>query len=135
MNLERIEAVLQLLQRQTYVGELSVAGDGWRLQVRRGRYFPLPPLEEASEEVSSDTPERLAVRAGMVGVFRSLPNSPRRGDHVALGDQVGNIDSMRIPNPVVAEEAGYITDILVEDGEPVEYGQELFALSAEQPVE
>src|SRR5687767_3521872 len=134
MNLERIEAVLQLLQRQGHVGELAVEGDGWRLEARRGRYFPLPPLEPAPGEPAPEAPQGLTVRAGWVGVFRALPNPPQPGDHVAAGDTVGNIDSMRIPNPVLAEASGYVVDILVEDGDPVEYGQELFELAAEQPL-
>ena len=42
LNLDRIEAILRLLQQQPHVGELSVEGDGWRVQARSGASVPLP---------------------------------------------------------------------------------------------
>jgi acetyl-CoA carboxylase biotin carboxyl carrier protein len=54
---------------------------------------------------------------------------------VKRGATVGHIDSMRILNPVVAEESGTVIEVLVEDGDPVEYGQRLFVLSDALPLE
>jgi biotin carboxyl carrier protein len=130
MNLDRIEAILRLLQRQVHVGEISVDGQGWRLQARRAPGAPMPPFMETP--VSADEPaepERVSIRAGQVGVFRAPRRPLSVGDEVERGAAVGQIDSMRILNPVVAEMGGRVEKILVEDGEPVEYGQELFVLA------
>jgi biotin carboxyl carrier protein len=133
MNLDRVEAILKLLQRQEHVGELSVEGSGWRLQARRGREFLIPSDEEPPPQEAPLAPAVSSVRAGMVGVFRASEKPLRAGDPVAPGATVGNIDSMGILNPVTVEEAGFVTGLLVEDGDPVEYGQELLSLSPEPP--
>lgn len=132
MNVDRIEAILRLLQRHPNAGELIVEGEGWRLSARKGRGIPpsYPPTE--AEPASAELePERLYVRAGRVGIFRAGKPALQKGDAISRGRAVGQIDSMRILNPVVSEEDGYVTELLVEDGDAVEYGQALFVLAAE----
>lgn len=133
MNHERIEAILRLLQGQSYVGEIAVEGDGWKLEALKawGAPSPLPPADllEAADTADPAT----IVQAGMVGVYRAPETPLHPGDFVEQGAGVGNIDSMRILNPVTAPEAGYIVEVLVEDGDPVEYGQELLVLRAQLP--
>jgi len=129
MNLDRIEAILRLLQRQVHVGEIGISGEGWRLQARRAPGAPMPPFMEAS--TVSEEPveaERVVIRAGQVGIFRAPKRALSAGDEVERGAAVGQIDSMRILNPVVAETGGRLEKVMVEDGDPVEYGQELFVL-------
>jgi oxaloacetate decarboxylase alpha subunit len=129
MNVERIEAVLRLLQRQSHVGEVAVEGDDWKLRARRIRgLFPPPPAELDPTAEPESTTERHVVRAGMVGIYRAPKKQPRPGDVVAEDTVMGNIDSMRILNPIVAHQSGYVVTTLVEDGDAVEYGQELFIL-------
>ena len=135
MNLDRVEALLKLLQRQQHVGTLSVEGDGWRLHARRGAIIPMVPLAETAVAAEPEPEEeRQVVRALAVGVYRA-PNTPvRGGDFISEGKQLGDIDSMRILNPVTTEHSGYVTDTMIEDGDPVEYGQQLFVLSPEPPT-
>lgn len=135
MNLDRIEAILRLLHRQQHVNELSVRADGWRVQAKKAPGFAPPPEPPAlsPEPAAAELP--LVIRAAQVGIYRSPERPLRPGDHVARGATVGQIDSMRVLNPVVAEESGYVVHVAVEDGDPVEYGQELYALTAELPRE
>src|SRR3712207_6279701 len=99
MKLDRIEAILRLLQRQEHVGEISVEGDGWRLQARKARApyapgAPFVPTEETPIPEAPDLSPYLAVRAGMVGIYRA-PDAPLRpGDFVARGAAVGDIEAM-----------------------------------------
>lgn len=131
MNVERIEAVLQLLQQQAHVGEVSVEGAGWKLRARRIRGLMSPPPESVSlAEDDGGAPERQVIRAGMVGIFRAPKKTLRSGDFVTAETVVGNIDSMRIMNAITAQHSGYVVSTLVEDGDAVEYGQELFVLDA-----
>ena len=90
------------------------------------------PVEEAKEEEDySNSPN--AVKSPMVGVvyLSSNPNSPtyvKEGDAVAAGDTVCLIEAMKTFNPVKAHKSGRVTKVLVETGEPVEYGEPLIII-------
>ena len=70
----------------------------------------------------------------MVGTFYSSP-SPDSDPYVNSGDSVSAetivciIEAMKIMNEIQAEQSGSIAEVLVESGQPVEYGQRLFRLS------
>ncbi|HTE18428.1 MAG TPA: biotin/lipoyl-containing protein [Armatimonadota bacterium] len=133
LNLDRIEAILRLLRQQPYVGELTVEGDGWRVQARSGASVPLPQVQTpAPVEETPAEEQRHSVRAGMVGIYRAPKQPIRPGSFIDQDAIAGNIDSMRILNPVTVDESGYVVAVLVEDGDPVEYGQELLVLSPGQ---
>ena len=130
MNVERVEAILRLLHGQPHIGEVAVEGDGWRVQARRGPgTAPLDLADTAEDALPVEA--RHPIRAGRVGIFRASPKTPAVGDHVAQGDEVGSIEAMHIFNPINADESGFLQQVLVEDGDPVEYGQELFLLTSE----
>ncbi|RZU51632.1 acetyl-CoA carboxylase biotin carboxyl carrier protein [Krasilnikovia cinnamomea] len=79
-------------------------------------------------------PGRRFLAAPMVGVFyrASAPGAPpfvREGDVVAAGQQIGIIEAMKLMVPVEADQAGRVTAALKADGEPVEFGEHLFALA------
>lgn len=74
-----------------------------------------------------------AVKAPMVGTFYRSPNpgaSPfvEVGQSVKEGDPLCIIEAMKLLNEIEAEKSGVIKEILVENGEPVEYGQPLFVI-------
>ena len=85
--------------------------------------------EEKNEEVDySNNPN--AIKSPMVGVvyLSSNPNSApyvKVGDVIAAGDTVCLIEAMKTFNPVKASKGGKVTKILVESGDPVEYGAPL----------
>jgi acetyl-CoA carboxylase biotin carboxyl carrier protein len=76
-----------------------------------------------------------AVNAPLVGTFYAAP-SPDAGPFVRVGDAVepgqtlGIVEAMKLMNPIVADEAGVVTEVLVGDAESVEYGQVLMYLRA-----
>ena len=74
------------------------------------------------------------VKAPMVGTFYRSPNpgaSPfiELGQSVKEGDPLCIIEAMKLLNEIEADKAGVIKEILVENGEPVEYGQPLFIIA------
>jgi acetyl-CoA carboxylase biotin carboxyl carrier protein len=74
-----------------------------------------------------------AVKSPMVGVvyLSSNPNAPayvKEGDSVAAGDTVCLIEAMKTYNPVKAHKGGRVSKILVESGDPVEYGAPLIII-------
>jgi acetyl-CoA carboxylase biotin carboxyl carrier protein len=87
----------------------------------------------ATEAACAVGPTGQHVTAQMVGVFyRSAePGAEpfvKVGDTVALGQQVGIIEAMKLMIPVEADAAGRITEVLVQDNGSVEYGDRLFAI-------
>jgi len=88
-------------------------------------------------EVAPDTnpaDEAGAVTSPMVGTvyLRSNPDSDpfvKVGDSVKEGDTVLLIEAMKTFNPIKATSSGKVTKILVEDGQPVEFGEALLVIS------
>lgn len=127
MNLDRIEAVLRLLSRQQHVEELQIDAEAFRLSARRIPGLPaLPPAASPSEAAP---PRPFVIQAPQVGIFRAGRTPLTVGSVVAPGDSAGQIDSMRILNSIPVEEAGRVEEVLVEDGDAVEYGQSLFVIA------
>ena len=85
-------------------------------------------------EVAAESTEGLFVmKSPIVGTFYSSPspNAPsfvKVGDTVQVGQVVCIIEAMKLMNELEAEEAGKIARVYVENGQPVEYGQSLFAI-------
>jgi acetyl-CoA carboxylase biotin carboxyl carrier protein len=78
-----------------------------------------------------EVPEGDAVKAPMVGTFyrASSPGAEpfvEVGSSVKIGDTLCIIEAMKLLNEIEAERAGTIKAILIENGQPVEYGEPLF---------
>ena len=88
--------------------------------------------DEVNEETDySNSPN--AVKSPMVGVvyLSSNPDAPtyvKVGDNVSVGDTVCLIEAMKTFNPVKAHKTGKVTKVLVETGDPVEYGEPLVVI-------
>ncbi|MFD1850589.1 acetyl-CoA carboxylase biotin carboxyl carrier protein [Oceanobacillus bengalensis] len=86
------------------------------------------------ETVSEETPTKkfdYEITSPMVGTFYSSP-TPEADPYVSLGSNVGNdtvvciVEAMKLFNEIEAEVSGEIVEVLVENGELVEYGQPLY---------
>lgn len=87
--------------------------------------------EKVPEEPSKQDDSTKLVTAPIVGTFyqSSAPDQPpyvKVGDTIAAGDVVCIIEAMKFMNEVTSEVSGTVTEVLVEDGQFVEFGQELF---------
>jgi len=88
----------------------------------------------AAAPVAAAAPAGHAVKAPMVGTFYRAPNpgAPtfvQVGQQVKEGDVLCIIEAMKLLNEIEADKSGVIKEILVENGEPVEYGQPLFVIA------
>ena len=88
---------------------------------------PAAPAEDA-------IPEGHVVRSPMVGTFYRAPapgakNFVEVGQNVGAGDTLCIIEAMKLLNEIEADEGGVIKAILVENGQPVEYGEPLFVIA------
>ena len=72
-------------------------------------------------------PHRAVATSPAVGVFQ-VRREARHGARVQAGDRLGAVDMLGVPQEVVAPADGSVAAILVESGDPVEYGQELVAI-------
>ncbi len=94
-----------------------------------------PPAAAAVEAAPPVEDEKLyhIITAPIVGTFYRAPNptaSPfvEIGDHVEPGTILCIIEAMKLMNEITSDVAGEIVKIYVENGQPVEYGQPLFAI-------
>ncbi len=88
---------------------------------------PAAPAQPAAAPAS----DLLEVRSPIVGTFYSAPSpdSPpfvSAGDKIKSGDVLCIIEAMKLMNEIEAEISGTIAEVLVENGQPVEYNQVLF---------
>ena len=92
-----------------------------------------PALAAVPEIAAPAEPEGHQVKAPMVGTFyrSGSPGSPtfaELGQTVKQGDTLCIIEAMKLMNEIEADASGTIKAILVENGQPVEYGQPLFII-------
>lgn len=97
---------------------------------------PVVQAEPEAEENSFDDPRFETITAPMVGTFyrAPAPDAPpyvNVGDDVIQGQALCIIEAMKLMNEIESEVKGRIVKILVENAEPVEYGQPLFVVEKE----
>jgi acetyl-CoA carboxylase biotin carboxyl carrier protein len=115
------DEVVPLVQRPATAAPLPVA-------------TPLPSAQAAAATPASETAAEgqvTLIKSPMVGTFYTSanPETPafvKVGDHVGPESTVCIIEAMKVFNEIPAEVSGKIVAVLVENAEPVEYGQPLF---------
>ncbi|MCC3373390.1 acetyl-CoA carboxylase biotin carboxyl carrier protein [Cohnella sp. REN36] len=159
-KLSEIKELIKLVD-QTSVHELEIENEGARLAIRKpGRtevvnvqtapiahtYVPAAaqapaaaPAAPAPESAPAPGPDRSGLHqivSPMVGTFYRAP-SPDAPSFVNAGDKVHEktvvciLEAMKLMNPLEAEVKGEVVEILVENGQLVEYGQPLFLVKPE----
>lgn len=130
IDTELVEALARTLAG-TPVSELSVRQEGMEIHLCRVPDV-ITSMETAHVETLPTTlPESAdqVVRSPRVGIYHKPQRRVHVGDRIEAGEIIGYIEAMRILNEVVAVASGAVTDVYVEDGSPVEYGEELFRLA------
>lgn len=140
MDLARIEELIKVLDTSA-AEEICVRSGDVGVCIRKGPRRrtgqSVKGADAVGEPAERDRSEKnepglVMITAPMVGIFHKVDGMPTPGNHVTPGQVVGTIESMKLLNDVVSDVSGVITQVLVEDGSPVEYGQPLCALQAEQ---
>jgi acetyl-CoA carboxylase biotin carboxyl carrier protein len=155
MTIDEIRELIQLAN-QTGIAELEVQRGENRVRIRRSfateasvivpspaaAPAPSPVVSPAASTPSAIAPEPPAakspdsliyVKSPIVGTFyeSAAPGSPpfvRIGEHVAPGKVLCIIESMKLMNEIEADVAGVVESKVVENGQPVEYGEALFGI-------
>ncbi|TEA79088.1 acetyl-CoA carboxylase biotin carboxyl carrier protein [Allopusillimonas ginsengisoli] len=142
MDLRKLKTLIDLVA-DSGIAELEITeGDGKVRIVKFSQvaqpavYAPEPAAAApaaAPAAAAPAAPTGHQVKAPMVGTFYRAPNpgaSPfvEVGQSVKEGDALCIIEAMKLLNEIEADKSGVIKEILVENGEPVEYGQPLFVI-------
>jgi len=149
MDIRKVKKLIELLE-ESGIAEIEI-NEGEE-SVRISRYSttapaapiqqfapaaaPAPaPVATTETESASETPAIIGhtVNAPMVGTFytASAPGSPdfvKVGDSVSEGETVCIIEAMKILNQIEADKSGTVKAILVENAQPVEFGQPLIVI-------
>ena len=102
-------------------------------QMYQAAATPAPAAPVAAAPAEDAVPEGHIVRSPMVGTFYRAPapgskNFAEVGQSVNAGDTLCIIEAMKLLNEIEADQGGVIKAILVENGQPVEYGEPLFVI-------
>jgi acetyl-CoA carboxylase biotin carboxyl carrier protein len=149
MDLRKLKKLIDLVQ-ESGIAELEITEGEERVRIASGGSVSVTPLAAAAPAVAAApvaaAPAPLAaapapapaaeghvVKAPMVGTFYRAPAPDAKpfvevGDTVKEGQTICVIEAMKLMNEIESDASGTIKAILVENGQPVEYGQALFII-------
>ncbi|HRY51760.1 MAG TPA: acetyl-CoA carboxylase biotin carboxyl carrier protein [Candidatus Paceibacterota bacterium] len=150
MDLKDIKAIIDLMRKNS-ISEFELEKQDFKIRLKRGvnggnlsssgedqpvAVMPSVPMAISpvplSLGVGNPSPTSdLEVKAPMVGTFYRSP-SPESAAYVEIGSELNPetivciIEAMKVMNEIKAEVRGVVTQVLIENGKPVEFGQPLF---------
>jgi acetyl-CoA carboxylase biotin carboxyl carrier protein len=144
MDIRKIKKLIEILE-ESDIAEIEIKEGEEAIRISRystapapiayaqAPSAPAPLLVSAAPTVVEDKITGHVVKSPMVGTFyRSASPGTKLfvevGQSVMAGDTLCIIEAMKILNQIEADKSGTITKILVENAEPVEYGQPLFII-------
>ncbi|HKA01138.1 MAG TPA: acetyl-CoA carboxylase biotin carboxyl carrier protein [Candidatus Solibacter sp.] len=148
MDLRKLKKLIDLVQ-ESGIAELEITEGEEKVKIVKGGVVvtapvaaPAPVVEARAAPSTAPAPtgepdpaqEGHVVKAPMVGTFYRSPSPDAKpfvevGQAVKEGDTICIIEAMKLMNEIEADASGTVKAILVENGQPVEYGQPLFILA------
>ena len=156
MDIRKVKKLIELLE-ESGVAEIEIHEGEESVRISRGQSLPVAPQTTLIQTpASTSTPQSTSpgdtlpddgpqqepapvgdiVKSPMVGIFYESPAPGKApfvqlGQSVKAGDVLCIIEAMKIMNQVESEFSGTVSKIMIENGEPVEYGQPLFLIREE----
>ncbi|MEQ6291411.1 acetyl-CoA carboxylase biotin carboxyl carrier protein [Vogesella sp. GCM10023246] len=152
MDLRKLKKLIDLVE-ESGIAELEVTEGEEKVRITRvsanhavamaqpmhyqvAPHMAAAPVAAAAAPVAEAAPAAdmsKAQKSPMVGTFYSKPSPDAEpfvkvGQSVNVGDTLCIIEAMKLMNEIEAERAGVVKAILVDDGQPVEYGEPLFII-------
>ena len=148
MDLRKLKKLIDLVQ-ESGIAELEITEGEEKVKIVKGGVVSVsaPPVMAMPAAAAGAPPQPAApagetrdagqeghvVKAPMVGTFYRSPSPDAKvfvevGQAVKEGDTICIIEAMKLMNEIEADASGVVKAILVENGQPVEYGQPLFIL-------
>jgi len=139
VEIEQLREIIKLLKDEGLT-EITLCDGDERITVKREGGTAIvasaAPGPQASEPAPLfDEPGTFSLAAPLVGTFFRRPSPDAEpfaspGDIVAAGDTVCIIEAMKVMNEIVAEAPGRVRRLLLDDGDAVEFGQDLIVFEA-----
>ena len=153
MDIKDIKAIIDLMKKNS-ISEFELERQDFKIRLKRGlnggpgvsQYeesqgigAPTPAAQSSSHPVSAALPPastsgtELEIKSPMIGTFYRAP-SPESAAYIEIGTEVNPetvvciIEAMKVMNEIKAEAKGVVTQVLVENAKPVEFGQPLFKI-------
>jgi acetyl-CoA carboxylase biotin carboxyl carrier protein len=153
VDLKDIKAIIDLMKKNS-VSEFELEKEGFKIRLKRGTnggasspvVYEEPPavayvspapagvLSAPPTKVTAQPPSNeVEIKSPMIGTFYRAP-SPESASYVEVGVEVNPetvvciIEAMKVMNEIKAEARGVITQVMVENAKPVEFGQALFKI-------
>jgi acetyl-CoA carboxylase biotin carboxyl carrier protein len=138
IDTQLVEDLAQLVTRLG-LSEIEVVKGDFKIRVARqlsgpiAQTQPQPAAAVAAEKITAETDVPGTVKSPMVGTAYLRPSPDTApfvevGARVKIGDRLLLVEAMKTFNEILAPRDGTVTGILVEDGQPVEYGQPLLVI-------
>ena len=148
MDIRKVKKLMELLERSG-MAEIEIKEGEESVKISRFGNAPLMTPIVPQQPASMVTPSQVEsmttatnnnsevdgnlVSSPMVGTYYSAPSPSAKpfvtvGQHVNKGDTIGIIEAMKIMNQIEADHSGTVVEILVKDGEAVEFGQALIVI-------
>ena len=146
MDLRKLKTLIELVE-SSGIAELEISEGEERVRIVRScaavqqvyaapqhKTTLAPQLADAPVEPAEPAaPDGHVVKSPMVGSFYRNPSPGAKpfvevGQSVNVGDTLCIIEAMKLLNEIEADQSGVISAVLVESGQPVEYGQPLFII-------
>ena len=141
MELGDLKELIELL-KETDITELQIEKDGSKVKIKREKFLsPLGgpvqktslPEEKLVAELEDETQRLVTITSPIVGTFYRA-SSPEAQAFVEVGQRVDKgavlciVEAMKLMNEIESDVDGIIVKVLVENGQPVEYGEPLFLI-------
>lgn len=150
MDIRKVKKLMELLE-ESGMSEIEIKEGEESVKISRYGYSPAPAQHPIQSFVQQQAPVSSAptsqtasqneqpqetgqsVTSPMVGTFYSAPSPTAKpfvsiGQKINQGDTVGIIEAMKIMNQIESDQSGTVIEILVKDGEAVEFGQSLIVV-------
>jgi acetyl-CoA carboxylase biotin carboxyl carrier protein len=145
MNLKEIKEMIQLMNEND-LSEFEMEKDGLKIRLRKGAGGAVEPNivyetraaahsrgaeTPPSEALPTASPAKAMIKSPMVGTFYTAPAPDaapfvQAGSLVEVGQVICVIEAMKLMNEIKSEVRGKIAEVLVHNGDPVEFGQPMF---------
>ncbi|HEX6929791.1 MAG TPA: acetyl-CoA carboxylase biotin carboxyl carrier protein [Gammaproteobacteria bacterium] len=149
MDIRKVKKLIELLE-ESGIAEIEITEGEESVRISRYSGAPAPQMihhamppaaapaapaaaPAPAEEKGAGIPAGHQVTSPMVGTFYRAPNPGAKpfadvGQSVKVGDTLCIIEAMKMMNQIEADKAGVVKAVLVDNGEPVEFGQPLFVI-------
>ena len=148
MDIRKVKKLMELLE-QSGMSEIEIKEGEESVKISRYGNAPLMTPTISQQPAAMVTPSQVEstttaankgsevsgdlISSPMVGTYYSAPSPSAKpfvtvGQHVNKGDTVGIIEAMKIMNQIETDHSGTVVEILVKDGEAVEFGQALIII-------